>query len=95
MRESNGPCTERLSGMDRSGKLLGCLRVKAGSERQIDTNHHGWLELYGGRRGGELLLIDPESGQDLLNPVRGEWFEYRAKFTDGGPYLGVQTRAWH
>jgi hypothetical protein len=30
-----------------------------------------------------LLLIDPETGQDLLNPVRGEWFEYKSKFTDG------------
>lgn len=65
------------------GKLLGCLRVKASSERDIDTNYHGWLEFYGDRRSGDLLLIDPESGRDLLNPVRGEWFEYRAKFTDG------------
>lgn len=65
------------------GRWVGRLRVRAGSEREIDINYHGWLQFYGDYRSGEVLPIDPNTGQDLLHSARGEWFEYRAKFTDG------------
>jgi hypothetical protein len=64
------------------GPLAGSLRVTAGSERDIDTNYHGWLHFYGGHT-GELRMIDPHTGRDQLHPEACELFEYRAKFTDG------------
>lgn len=65
------------------GHLAGSLRVKAGSERDVDTNYHGWLRFYGTCHTGELRMIDPHTGRDQLHPEPSEWFEYRAKFTDG------------
>src|ERR1035438_1553317 len=56
------------------GPLFGALRVRAGSERDIDANYHGWLRFYGDRS---------HTGRDQLHPEPWEWFEYRAKFTDG------------
>ena len=57
------------------GPLIGALSVKKGSERDIDTNYHGWLQFYGD--------FDPQTGRDQIQAERCEWFEYRARFTDG------------
>jgi hypothetical protein len=65
------------------GPLFGALRVTAGSQRDIDTNFHGWLQFYGDCHSGELRFIDPQTGQDQFGSERCEWFEYRARFTDG------------
>lgn len=70
------------------GPLFGALRVRAGSERDIDTNYHGWLQFYGDCRTGER-----HTGRDQLHPELWEWFEYRAKFTDGKVVELTRVRA--
>lgn len=43
---------------------FGCIREKAGSQRLVDRNYHGFIEFY-------------------TTDAAGEWWEWRAKFTDG------------
>jgi hypothetical protein len=37
------------------GPLAGSLRVRAGGQRDIDTNFHGWLLFYGDCRTDEMF----------------------------------------
>jgi hypothetical protein len=65
-------------------RIYGILRVKEGSEKDIDMNYHGMLNFYGTILTGELHALNLQTGEDELHPgPPPEWFEYDAKFTDG------------
>jgi hypothetical protein len=58
--------------------FIGCLREKAGSQKLVDTNHHGYLEFYASNISG--------SGPKGFITENDEtpWTRcYTAKFTDG------------
>ena len=81
------PEEERIVPEDLTGSvwegLWGRTRVEAGSERDIDTNFHGWLNFCGNRT-REIRAINLKTGEDELHPgPPPEWFEYNAKFTGG------------
>jgi hypothetical protein len=84
---------ERIHLEDRSDSQypIGSKERLVGSATRIhdgwdDVHFHGTLSFHGDKYSGETRIIRFRSescGEDLLHPEPAEWFEYKAKFTDG------------
>lgn len=65
-------------------RFVGCsTRIHEGWD---DVHFHGILSFQGDENSGETRLISFTAdgvGKDLFHPEPAEWFEYKAKFTDG------------
>lgn len=61
-------------------RIIGSMRTRKGSERDIDMNFHGWIRFYDYIKKKDLK---PELFDDAEEVDACVWYEYKAKFTDG------------